>query len=1155
MDYKKHFSERISIIKKDTHKIYSPIISEEDKATFFTNNNNYIEYFLEIGINPSTLFQQEISKFNSVETINEILTPEIISKFPNFDKKYVVIDESSVQIIFPKGIKCIEAKSIPEPIFFSVILDNQLCSNNYIHKYISCLIIYENVSNYISLYYEYKNIKDKDKDKKILHKYNKYYIPKCLAIVSLYPYIDRYEEILRSLYDIFLSENISSLLIEEIIMKLVIEIPKAPKGITSVLVKFPNKTIDLTEKKMNELPTIHFNLSHSIGHFNLENLIDIYTYLLLETKMVFFSSKIQELSNTILSFLFLLSPLKYQYQIVSVLPRELFHFCKSLSPFIFGINESYYPHFFKKNKIDIEDSTICVVDIDGGTYYMIAPGGELDEKEYPDMPSYLREKLENKLNKLYQELSNDSSRKKNINIINNRYQKIFYKFMIYLFKDYPKYLKDDYGIRKTIKLNIKYMIDLEKYIKSKDPSERDFYNKILNTQMFIELIYKRMMPKDSREKVEALFFEEKIYVKKSKINIFNNPTDQTILLSSTEYDYNKNNIEIIDLSKSTKNSNEIINYIIDNKNDYMFNIDCLSKGFYIAKNKSNNNTILKYTYYLFPLLINEKIFKVNKNNFHVGKPLYKDIEKINSKIVNKMHLKQENRKIKNTEIENDNNLSYLILWSLTFWYTDKEERAFRYNQMIEVLERIESHEIEICEMLMETVAKYGTENNIRLLYKKFIKRKLNPSWKIFSLASKYLKTTNKHSLPISKSQNNFFKITKKDFELLKSKYETNSRNESFYNKKKKVSTFRLRTLKNLEIDENIISEDVEFLAYSECRYCKNSINLAKLCSNLSLAKFKTDKKTGVDKIKCPNKTKNNKYCDRHSEQKINFQYGVELFNQDIENYSTCCYLYVPLLSPTTIKKKLLSIAQNLPKDTNFNVELFKKNHSTIFWNCIWYFQLNNMEISFMLLYADNKKKLINLNKLYDFKFNINNNKIKDKNNEINQINYNKYKDEDLCEQIIFQFSIIKNKGFITCIDLDIYNDNIGYNEFPLFFDENSTEEKKEPNKGLRASFWFSSPNRIIDKSTEIKGNMKKKSVIDINELIKEFDLNNSDDEKEEDCISTWRKNNIDNNKIEMNCIDENNTSRYNNIFKKRGTLTKGLFTDGNFLKNDALDFE
>ena len=114
--------------------------------------------------------------------------------------------------------------------------------------------------------------------------------------------------------------------------------------------------------------------------------------------------------------------------------------------------------------------------------------------------------------------------------------------------------------------------------------------------------------------------------------------------------------------------------------------------------------------------------------------------------------------------------------------------------------------------------------------------------------------------------------------------------------------FRLRTLKNLSIDENIMSDDVEFVAYSECKYCKNVINLAELCSNLSFTKFRTDKKTGVDKIKCPNKTKDNKNCDRHSEQKLSFQFGVELFNQDIEDQSTCSYLYVPLLSPTSIKK-------------------------------------------------------------------------------------------------------------------------------------------------------------------------------------------------------------------------------------------------------------
>ena len=1156
MDYKKHFSEKLVLYNKDT--IIKPVISEEENITYFTNNNSYIEYFIEVGINPYSLFMLNISQLNSIETMKGILNPEIISKFPNIDKKYVLIDKASVKTIFPKGIKITEVKNTPDPEFYSVILDNQQCSNNYLQKYISCLVIYEKLSNYISLYYDFNEIEVKNNEKKILDMYDKYYIPKCLAIVSLYPYIDKYEEILRSIYEIFLSENSKYFFLEELIMKLVIEIPKVPNGISNVYVKFPNKTIELTEKKMNELPAIHFNLSQAIGHFSLSNFIDIYTYLLLETKMIFFSSKIQELSNTILSFLFLLSPLKYQFQIVSNLPRELFHFCKSLSPFIFGINESYYQHFFKKNKIEIEDSTICVVDIDDGNYYMIAPDGELDEKQYPDMPSVLREKLENKLNGYYQKLINDSFIKNHVRDDNKKYQKIFYKFMIYLYKDYPKYLMDDYGINKSLKLNINYIIDLEKYIKSKAPNERIFYNKILNTQMFIEFIYKRMMPKNCGEKVEALFFEEKIYEKKSRMSIFNKyyPSDQSFLLSSTEYDYKKKNLEIIDLSKITKNSKEITNYFIESKKEIIFDIDCLSKGFFIEKNKNNK---LKYTYHLFPLLINEKIFKINKKNFHIAKRLYKDIEKINARIVNRIHFKQENRKIKNTEIENDNYLSYLIVWSLTFWYTDKEEREFRYNQMIEILEKIEEHEIEICEILMESVAKYGTENNIRLLYKKFIERKLNPSWKIFNLVSKYLKNNKKHCIPISKSQNHFFKTTKKNFEMSKSKSNRNLKNDNYNNRQIDLSMFRLRTLKNLDIDENIISEDVEFLAYSQCRYCKKTINLAELCSNLSAIQFKTDINTGVDKLKCPNKTKDRKNCDRHSEQKINFQYGVELFNQDIENQSTCRYLFVPLLSPTTIKKKLLSIVHKLPKDTNFNVELFKKNHTNVFWNCLWYFQLNNMEISFMLPYADNKNKKMNFHKLFDFKMDINRNKIIlnpnniDNKFEIYKKLYNKYKDEDLCKQIIFQFSIIKEKGYVSYINPDTYLGNIGYNELPLYFKVKNYIENKEPQKGIRASFWFSSLNRIIDKPIEVR-HTKNKTEVDLNKLIKEFDFNDSDEE-DNDNKKKYEKINRDIKKKETNYINVKNLSRYNNTFKKRGTLTKGLFTDGNLSKNEPLDFE
>ena len=347
--------------KKISHKDII-IIKEEEKTKYFNTNNNYIDYFIEIGINPTLLFQEELLNSISINSINKLLIPEIISKFPNFDKKSVVLDNVTIKSIFPEGFKCIEANNKPDPIFYSIILDNQMNSSEYIHKYISCLIIYESVSNYIILndLYKYNKLRDKN----LLENCKKYYIPKCIGIISLFPYIDKFEDILRSLYELFLSRMYINLYLEEIIMKLVIEIPKIPRGFKRVILRLPNKTIDLTENKMNNLPTIHSNLSQAIGHFSLENLIDIYTYLLLETKMIFFSSKIQELSNTILSFLHLLSPLKYQYQIVSVLPRQLFSFCQTLSPFIFGINESYYPHYFKKNKIEIEDSTICVVDIE-----------------------------------------------------------------------------------------------------------------------------------------------------------------------------------------------------------------------------------------------------------------------------------------------------------------------------------------------------------------------------------------------------------------------------------------------------------------------------------------------------------------------------------------------------------------------------------------------------------------------------------------------------------------------------------------------------------------------------------------------------------------------------------------------------------------------
>ena len=512
-------------IQIESKKPSPSLINTEEKQEYFKDKNSYIDYFLEIGVNPSLFLDSRLYSFDSINDINKLIIPEIISKFPNYDKKYLVIDNVTIKTVFPKGFKCVEASSKPDPEFYPLILDNQLTSMEYNHKYLACLIIYESIYSYRLLYDKYNEKNTNEKNEK----YKNYYIPKCLALVSVFPTTDKFEKILKALYDYSIDEKYNNLLIEELLQKIIINTPRSPRGYKKLVLKLPNRQIDLTENKMNELPTIHCNISQTMGHFNVDNFIEIFRFLILEAKMIFFSTKLYDLTNTIQSFLTLISPFKYQYQIVSVLPRNLYSFCETISPFIFGINESYTKNFFKKYKIEIEDTTICAVDIDTGEYYLMAPDGKLDLKEYPNLPKHIKDKILHKLNKYIKELINFNSKDVKVKEDNKKYQKMFYNVMLYILRDYPKYLSQDYGVTRTIGMNIQDMIDLNNYINAQPINDRDFYTKIFDSQMFIEFIYKRMMPKDCNDKVEVLYFEEKIFAKAIKKKCLVNQKHQIII--------------------------------------------------------------------------------------------------------------------------------------------------------------------------------------------------------------------------------------------------------------------------------------------------------------------------------------------------------------------------------------------------------------------------------------------------------------------------------------------------------------------------------------------------------------------------------------------------------------------------------------------------
>ena len=100
---------------------------------------------------------------------------------------------------------------------------------------------------------------------------------------------------------------------------MIVETPKIPRGYKKVILRFPNKDIDISENKMNEMPLVNVNYCRMFDLLSIYTVIEVFKFLLYETKLMFFSESLSDLTNTILSFLSLLAPFKYQFQIVSVL--------------------------------------------------------------------------------------------------------------------------------------------------------------------------------------------------------------------------------------------------------------------------------------------------------------------------------------------------------------------------------------------------------------------------------------------------------------------------------------------------------------------------------------------------------------------------------------------------------------------------------------------------------------------------------------------------------------------------------------------------------------------------------------------------------------------------------------------------------------------
>ena len=165
------------------------------------------------------------------------------------------------------------------------------------------------------------------------------------------------------------------------------------------------------------------------------------------------------------------------------------------------------------------------------------------------------------------------------------------------------------------------LFKVDEFLNQVSSSDRAFYSKfIIETQIFGDFLYLRMIPKNTREKIQILAFDEKI--NENSASVFYKPPP-SVFINSQEYNFkNKYNIQ-----KPRKLTKEEIEFYQKKENK----IKLLNYGIII---KEKNGEII-FEYPVFPDLTTKYFFKNNIKEYYLPMNLNENVESINTDFVSK----------------------------------------------------------------------------------------------------------------------------------------------------------------------------------------------------------------------------------------------------------------------------------------------------------------------------------------------------------------------------------------------------------------------------------------------------------------------------------------------------------------------------------------
>ena len=85
------------------------------------------------------------------------------------------------------------------------------------------------------------------------------------------------------------------------------------------------------------------------------------------------------------------------------------------------------------------------------------------------------------------------------------------------------------------------------------------------------------------------------------------------------------------------------------------------------------------------------------------------------------------------DIKNYLYLTWLEIWAFIFGNNDLRERHYRFDQMLEVLDKVIHHEINILNLMLNMLIQFKENEMLLKLYQKIFQLKIKPSTLIFDI--------------------------------------------------------------------------------------------------------------------------------------------------------------------------------------------------------------------------------------------------------------------------------------------------------------------------------------------------------------------------------------------------------------------------------------